>query len=227
MYGDRIPKGFEKVDLLGKGGCALVWMAKDIESGERVAVKQFPKKQDISSGKTEATVNSILFDNLDISKEEFPGIDNICGYLGEIDESKDYWIIFEIGGSCLTKNLFEVKGEFYKNERIYFAKHQEFYYAVKSNKNLLKDFLRRMFESFDLLQALGIVHADIKPDNILVDFDGTKIKSLKLIDFGSAFSFEEASSIAMSTPEYLAPEVLEYLDNRGRAGGAQNMLKNQ
>jgi serine/threonine protein kinase len=39
LYGDRVPKGYEKLDLLGKGGCALVWLAKKIETGEIVALK--------------------------------------------------------------------------------------------------------------------------------------------------------------------------------------------
>lgn len=60
-----------------------------------------------------------------------------------------------------------------------------------------------------------VVHADLKPDNILVDFDGKRITGLKLIDFGSAFSFQNATNISASTPEYLAPEVLQYLENRG------------
>lgn len=47
-----------------------------------------------------------------------------------------------------------------------------------------------------------------------MNFDGKDIKDLKLIDFGSAFSFDNPSSISASTPEYLAPEVLDYLDNR-------------
>jgi serine/threonine protein kinase len=65
-----------------------------------------------------------------------------------------------------------------------------------------------MAESLDVLSYYNLVHADIKPENILVDFDGTKIKSLKLIDFGSAFSYKNATNITASTPEYLAPEVL-------------------
>jgi serine/threonine protein kinase len=61
-----------------------------------------------------------------------------------------------------------------------------------------------------------IVHADIKPDNILVELGPQGIQDVKLIDFGSAFSYENPSSITASTPEYLAPEVLEYLENRAQ-----------
>ena len=40
---------------------------------------------------------------------------------------------------------------------------------------------------------IGVVHADLKPDNILVAFDEETetIKSLKVIDFGSAFILSE------------------------------------
>jgi len=71
-----------------------------------------------------------------------------------------------------------------------------------------------MLEVFELLSELDIVHADIKPDNILLDFDGKSIKSLKVIDFGSAFIFSKVKSVPATTPEYLAPEVLLFMDKR-------------
>ena len=73
-----------------------------------------------------------------------------------------------------------------------------------------------MAEVFDVLSYFSIVHADIKPENILVDFDGERVRAIKLIDFGSAFSYENPTNITASTPEYLAPEVLQYLENRGK-----------
>jgi serine/threonine protein kinase len=79
---------------------------------------------------------------------------------------------------------------------------------------VLKDFIRLMAEVLDCLARKKIVHADLKPDNILIDFDGKRITALKLIDFGSAFSFMNASNITATTPEYLAPEVLQYLECR-------------
>ena len=86
--------------------------------------------------------------------------------------------------------------------------HKSFYTGLMQSKQVLRDFIRLMVEVFDVLSYYSVVHADIKPDNILVDFDGVKIKSLKLIDFGSAFSYENPGIITASTPEYLAPEVL-------------------
>jgi serine/threonine protein kinase len=38
-YGDRTPKGYEKLDILGRGGCAMVWLAKNEVSNEIVALK--------------------------------------------------------------------------------------------------------------------------------------------------------------------------------------------
>lgn len=62
------------------------------------------------------------------------------------------------------------------------------------------------------LQALadsGVVHADLKPDNILVEYCEGQISHLKLIDFGSAFESDCANGkVTATTPEYLAPEVL-------------------
>ena len=55
--------------------------------------------------------------------------------------------------------------------------------------------IKKIAETFAVLSEFKIVHADIKPDNILVNFDGRDIKDVKLIDFGSAFSFENPSNI--------------------------------
>ena len=53
IYGNRIPHGYFKKDLLGKGGCAVVWSA--LRGSERVALKQIPKseKAALEAGKKE------------------------------------------------------------------------------------------------------------------------------------------------------------------------------
>ena len=60
---------------------------------------------------------------------------------------------------------------------------------------------------FDLHRE-GIVHGDIKPENILVHKDIKQSNSFQLADFGSAFVEREGSTQLSFTPFYVAPEVL-------------------
>jgi serine/threonine protein kinase len=52
------------------------------------------------------------------------------------------------------------------------------------------------------MHALGVYHADVKPENILVTPEG----DVRLIDFGVAWRRGEEKGRIQGTPEYLAPE---------------------
>ena len=86
----------------------------------------------------------------------------------QIEERHDLWLVYELGGKCLGKILAEVKGEFYKGERIYNVAHQIFYKSLATNKDILATLIRKVSETFVVLSKFGIVHSDIKPDNILI-----------------------------------------------------------
>lgn len=54
----------------------------------------------------------------------------------------------------------------------------------------------------------GIIHLDIKPDNIIID----EYNNVKLIDFGNALYNGEQPDVSMLSPWYAAPE--QYLDRK-------------
>jgi len=65
--------------------------------------------------------------------------------------------------------------------------------------------LRECLSGLAALHREGLVHADLKPANIMLKRTG----NCKLIDFGSAFSLDELPLRPTWTPRYAAVEVLE------------------
>ncbi|XP_046514049.1 myosin light chain kinase, smooth muscle isoform X5 [Equus quagga] len=71
-------------------------------------------------------------------------------------------------------------------------------------------YMRQISEGVQYIHKQGIVHLDLKPENIMcVNKTGTRIK---LIDFGLARKLENAGSLKVlfGTPEFVAPEVINY-----------------
>lgn len=110
--------------------------------------------------------------------------------LDSVAEKRDFWLIYQMcPGQTLNEHLFSLKGEFYKNERIYMIQHGGLFKALRTDLLLLRDFLSKICQAIGIFSKLGIVHADLKPENVIIDFDQEtrKILSLKIIDLGSSF----------------------------------------
>jgi len=61
---------------------------------------------------------------------------------------------------------------------------------------------RQAAEGLEIMHKAGFVHADIKPNNILVLDD----KQIKLIDFGQSCKIGTIKERIQGTPDYIAPE---------------------
>ena len=91
-----------------------------------------------------------------------------------------------------------------------FIKGGELYKIFKMKKRLPEDVVRfyamQIIMAIGYLHSKGIMHRDLKLENILVDEDGY----LKIIDYGLAKTLQESAvtKTFCGTPEYLAPEMV-------------------
>ncbi len=80
------------------------------------------------------------------------------------------------------------------------------------------DIVAQVAEALDYAHQQGVIHRDVKPNNILLTQDGRPL----LADFGLAKPIESdrrltASGMMMGTPDYVAPEQAQGFDIDGRA----------
>jgi serine/threonine-protein kinase len=75
------------------------------------------------------------------------------------------------------------------------------------------ELLVQVLEGLEVAHARGMVHCDLKPDNLFVTKDANGQRRMKVLDFGMAgvlaasFSEQElASGMALGSPAYMAPE---------------------
>ncbi len=75
--------------------------------------------------------------------------------------------------------------------------------------------LRGILRGLERLHAMGFLHSDLKPGNVMVD----RLGSVKIIDFGRAVMINERVSFLFGSPLYMAPET-----HRREVGSPQSDL---
>jgi serine/threonine protein kinase len=165
---------------LGRGGMAIVYLCTDRRDGSRVAVKVL--RHELESGVvTERFLREIAF----ASELDHPRIPKVLdtGMMGELP----YYVMTYVEGESLKARL-------------------------EREKQLpLDDAIRIVCDVIAptaYAHKRGIVHRDIKPDNILLAADGVYV-----LDFGIARAIIESgvdrltsTGIGVGTPAYMSPE---------------------
>lgn len=140
-------------------------------------------------------------------ESEFTCFENEVDILNKCNEHKNvikmykHWeeTFFDINGNLSGKGVIVMElckcnlKDLLKNKTEKFTKERKLNYAIQIATGIA------------YLHSIGIVHRDIKPDNILVSFDD----ELKLCDFGSSKISKNTRGSLYGTGAYLAPEVIE------------------
>ena len=144
---------------LGEGAFGAVHLATNRSTGEHVAIKRIPKSMtDLESFQRE--VNALL------RIKRLGGHPHICSMQESFDEGSDYFLILDyVGGGEMFDHLIK-NGAFSE---------------VDTSR-----LLRECASALAFLHGIGITHADLKPENLMLSTEQSSDAVVKLVDFGCA-----------------------------------------
>jgi len=149
-----------KGQLIGKGTYGRVYLGMNATTGEFLAVKQVEVSKGLSANDSDRQKEMIAALNQEIETMQHLDHVNIVQYLGCERKEMNMSIFLEYisggsVGSCLRKH-----GPF--------------------EESVVRSLTRQTLSGLEYLHREGILHRDLKADNILLDIDGT----CKISDFG-------------------------------------------
>lgn len=170
---------------LGRGGMGVVYAARHIQLGRRVAVKVLPKDLTLQP----ASIARFRREAKTIATLDHPGIVKVLA-IGEDDDK--HWFAMElIDGSTLEQHIGELRG-----------RHES---PSRSTASML-DLAIEVADALHHAHGFGIVHRDVKPSNVMLKRDSGAV----LTDFGLARDARDPGLTApggrAGTPCYMAPE---------------------
>ncbi|MDL4777676.1 serine/threonine-protein kinase [Actinomadura xylanilytica] len=164
--------GFEEVRRLGEGAQGQVVLARHTESGTPVAIKYLP------AGAAEADRERLRHEARMLGQADSP---HVARLFRLVEAPEGVAIVMEAVDGVSLKEVLERHGPL----------------GPEASLSVLKGSLLGLAAA----HALGVVHRDYKPANVVVPADGRS----KLVDFGIATPAGEEAGGA-GTPHYMAPE---------------------
>ena len=173
---------YEILEELGKGGMGQVYRVKDQTLDEEMALKIL--KPEIAQDKE---IIERFKNELKLARKI--GHKNICRMYDLNEEGETPYITMEYVKGDDLKTIIKERGRLTEKEALSIAK--------------------QVCEGLAAAHELGVIHRDLKPQNIMLDEKG----SAKVMDFGIARSVDTSgvtqSGVMIGTPDYMSPEQAE------------------
>jgi serine/threonine protein kinase/tetratricopeptide (TPR) repeat protein len=180
--GTTFANRYEIIEELGKGGMGKVYRVEDKKIKEEVALKLI--KPEISSDKK--TIER--FSN-ELKMARKISHRNVCRMYDLGEEKGTHFITMEYVPGEDLKGSIRRMGPLTAGKTLFIAK--------------------QVCEGLAEAHSLGVIHRDLKPQNIMIDKDG----NARIMDFGIARTVKgkglTGSGVMVGTPEYMSPEQAE------------------
>jgi serine/threonine protein kinase len=188
--GTTFARRFEIIEEIGKGGMGTVYKAYDSKIREVVALKLL--KPEIAS---DLEVIERFRNEIKLARQVSHR--HVCRMYDLGEEWLSIYISMEyVAGEDLKRFIHR---------------------AGHLNEAKALDLAKQILEGLVEAHRLGVIHRDLKPQNIMIDRDG----NAKIMDFGIARSLHTkgvtGTGVIIGTPEYMAPEQAEARDVDHRA----------
>jgi serine/threonine protein kinase/tetratricopeptide (TPR) repeat protein len=180
--GSIFAERYEILEELGKGGMGEVYRVKDEKLDEEMALKVLKPEISAYKGTIERFKNELKLARKIAHR-------NVCRMYDLNEEEEIPFITMEYVRGEDLKSSIRKRGKFKEENAVAIAK--------------------QVCEGLAEAHDLGVVHRDLKPQNIMIDEKG----NAKVMDFGIARSLEApgmtATGMIIGTPDYLSPEQAE------------------
>ena len=181
--GDSFAARYRIERPIGSGGMGMVYLAEDVELGERVAIK---------------TLRSDLLSADETAMDRFRNEIRLARQISHRNIVRTH----DLGNAG---GVFFVTMEFVEGTTLRAVLDSRGQLGAEATLAIA----RQLVDALECAHGEGIIHRDIKPQNLLIDAAGT----LKIMDFGVARLAERSSGLTQAgmvvgTPAYMAPEQL-------------------
>ncbi len=187
---------YRLVSALGNGGMGTVWLAEDDVLSRQVAVKEVSPPADMTDREREQLRERTLQEARTAARLSHP---NVVTIYDVVEDDGRPWIVMELVPSRSLRDLVDAEGPMTPQ------------HAAAVGLQILA--------ALSAAHALGIMHRDVKPGNVLIDAGGRAV----LADFGIARTQDSpaltTSGMIVGSPSYIAPERA-----RGERGGPESDL---